>query len=142
MITNVNTKWYFNGEEIKNVDEFIQNLSDENLDRLIWAMVKYYKKQQDKGLKLVIKDLGATLFVVASDSLIIASNFNDGNVKNILLGVGLATLVPALIGTLKIKSKQKKHNNQIVEPAKEIIEKLIKQKEMRQLGKDVFSDLY
>lgn len=61
MITNVNTKWYFNGEEIKNVDEFIQNLSDENLDRLIWAMDKYYKKQQDKGLKLVIKDLGSDL---------------------------------------------------------------------------------
>ena len=142
MVDKVDVKWYVNGLEIENVDEYIENLSDEQLDEHLVAFTKKYKGEIDKNIKMSIATVGSGLLVLGGNALIIASNFSEGSAKNIMLGIGLATMIPAFIGQLKLYSKGKKQERENVVPFKTFLEKLKNQKAKRELGKEVFPELF
>lgn len=141
-MNRVRTIWYYNNDKINDIDSFIKKLSDEELDSVIYIISNNLHNYNKENKKMNIKDLGSTLFMCAGNALMIASLFNDGSIKNMLFGLGLATFIPAFIGNLKLSSKQKRNQNENIIPTKEFLEKLNKEKSDRQYAKEIYPDLF
>ena len=127
---------------INDVDSFVQNLSDKELDLAIKSFDNALYKEDKKYTKLLIGDFSTSLLMGVGSSLMLASMFNDGTIKNTLLGLGLATFISTLAGNFKLKSKATKIKKEKIVPIKEVFDKLVKQKEKREFEKEIYPELY